>query len=173
MSSTNKTSHLRLNQWVAGDPILRTDFNFDNSKLDEAVNARALVTLAQASLTAEATSLPLDLTDLDLGQYVQLQLFLRPVMRAEAAVTLQVNDTTAVTLGTMAADGSRGLEVHLSLLPGGLGGWWMAPGGTGTTSGTFRVSGVTAADVTALTLGCAGSAAFASGTTCTLCGVKG
>lgn len=171
MSSTNKTTHLRLNQWVASDPILRTDFNFDNSKLDEAVNARALVTLAQASLTAQATSLPLSLTDL--GQYVQLQLFLSPVMSAEAAVTLQVNDTTAVTLGTMAADGSRGLEVHLSLLPGGLGGWWMAPGGTGTTSGTFRVSGITAEDMTALTLGCAGSAAFASGTTCTLCGVKG
>lgn len=172
MSSSNKTTHLRLNQWIASDPIRRTDFNFDNSKLDAAVNARALVTLAQASLTAGAATLALDLSDLDLTQYVQLQLFLTPVLSSEAAVTLQADDTAAVTLGTMAADGSRGLEVHLSLLPGGLGGWWVAPGGTGTTSGTFRVA-VTAADLGTLTVGCAGSAAFASGTTCTLCGVKG
>lgn len=172
MSSSNKTPHLRLNQWIASDPILRTDFNFDNSKLDSAVNARALVTLAKTTLTQAAATLPFSLTDLDLTKCVQLQLFLDPVMSAEAAVALQINETTAVTLGTMAADGSRGLEIHLSLLPGGVGGWWTAPGGTGTTSGTFRISNVTAEDIATLTLGCAGSASFASGTTCLLCGVK-
>jgi len=36
MSSTNKTSKIQLNQWVASDPVLREDFNSDNLKIDTA-----------------------------------------------------------------------------------------------------------------------------------------
>ena len=74
MSSTNKTTHLRLNQWIGTDPVLRTDFNFDNSKIDAAVNARALVRLTGTTLNAAAGSLTLDLLDYDLTRYAELQL---------------------------------------------------------------------------------------------------
>lgn len=37
MSSTNKTTHLRLNNWIGADKPLREDFNRDNSILDEAI----------------------------------------------------------------------------------------------------------------------------------------
>ena len=36
MSSTNKTTKIQLNQWVAADPVLRADFNSDNAKIDAA-----------------------------------------------------------------------------------------------------------------------------------------
>lgn len=172
MASTNKTAHLRLNQWISTDPILRTDFNLDNSKIDTAVNARALLRLTGTTLTAGASTIALDLLDYDLTQYAALQLCLNPVTSGEAAVTLRINNTTAVQMAAMAADGTRGLVVHLSLLPGGVGGWWFAPGATGTTSGSFRVAGATAAALETLTLGCAGSVTFQSGTTCTLYGIK-
>ena len=38
MSSTNKTAHLALNQWVGTDPFRMTDFNEDNEKLDAAIS---------------------------------------------------------------------------------------------------------------------------------------
>ena len=171
MASTNKTTNLRLNQWVASDPVLRTDFNFDNSKIDAAVNARALVRLAGGSLTAAASQISVSLTDYDLTQYMELQLYVSPVTSASASATLSVNGATAATLGSLTADGVQGLIVHLCLLRGGVGGFWFAPGATGTSSGTFRVTSVTASGLTSLTLAC-GSAAFQSGTGWALYGVK-
>lgn len=44
MSSTNKTPHLALNQWVPDDPPLREDFNTDNLRIDGAVGALMAVT---------------------------------------------------------------------------------------------------------------------------------
>ena len=38
MASTNKTPQLGLNQWAAGDEVLRTDFNADNLKIDALLN---------------------------------------------------------------------------------------------------------------------------------------
>ncbi len=35
--STNYTSHYNLCQWEPSDPVLRTDFNADNAKLDAAL----------------------------------------------------------------------------------------------------------------------------------------
>ena len=35
--ASNQTSHLGLNQWSAEDQVLRTEFNADNRKIDEAV----------------------------------------------------------------------------------------------------------------------------------------
>ena len=37
--ATNHTANYNLNQWVATDPVLRTDFNEDNSKLDTALKS--------------------------------------------------------------------------------------------------------------------------------------
>ena len=39
MSSTNKTAHYQLNQWIGTDPVLMADFNADNAKIDAALAA--------------------------------------------------------------------------------------------------------------------------------------
>ena len=36
--SSQKTEHYELNQWLATDQVLRTDFNADNAKIDAALN---------------------------------------------------------------------------------------------------------------------------------------
>ena len=39
--SSQKTEHYELNQWLATDQVLRTDFNADNAKVDAALDALA------------------------------------------------------------------------------------------------------------------------------------
>ena len=39
--STNKTTHYQLNQWEPEDKVLRTEFNEDNLKIDQALAALA------------------------------------------------------------------------------------------------------------------------------------
>lgn len=49
MSSTNKTSRLRLNQWVSTDSVRRIDFNSDNNLIDSAFFALENKVLANES----------------------------------------------------------------------------------------------------------------------------
>ena len=46
--STNKTQQYQLNQWEAEDKVLRTEFNEDNQKIDQALQKKA----DQEALTA-------------------------------------------------------------------------------------------------------------------------
>ena len=46
--STNKTTNYQLNQWEAEDKVLRTEFNQDNLKIDQALHGKA----DQEALTA-------------------------------------------------------------------------------------------------------------------------
>ena len=46
--STNKTTHYQLNQWEPEDKVLRTEFNQDNQKIDQALHGKA----DQEALTA-------------------------------------------------------------------------------------------------------------------------
>ena len=39
--STNKTQQYQLNQWEAEDKVLRTEFNEDNQKIDQALQKKA------------------------------------------------------------------------------------------------------------------------------------
>ena len=39
MASSKHTTQYQLNQWQAGDPVLREDFNSDNLKLENALAA--------------------------------------------------------------------------------------------------------------------------------------
>lgn len=173
MASSNKTTYLNLNQWIASDPVLRSDFNFDNSKIDAAVNARSLVRLKNGSISAAAAQISVSLTDYDLTEYMELQLYLSPVTSGSTSATLSLNGATAASLASLTADGSQGLIVHLCLLPGGVGGFWFAPGAAGTSSGTFRVTSVTASGLTSLTLACGSSSVtYQSGTSWALYGVK-
>ena len=52
MSSTNKTAHLALNQWVGTDPFRMADFNEDNTKIDAAVKSNAQAIAANATAIA-------------------------------------------------------------------------------------------------------------------------
>ena len=171
MASSNKTTHLRLNQWEGSDPILRTDFNQDNSKIDQAMAARALVRLTGRTLTTAAETISVDLLDYDLTQYEALELALAPIISGSGTTTLTVGDAAPVSLAAMASDGSRGLVIHLQFLPGGVGGWWFAPGlATGNTGG-FLAAGVTASDLEELKLSSA-SAPYQAETAWTLYGLK-
>ncbi len=171
MASSNKTTHLRLNQWEGSDPILRTDFNQDNSKIDQAMAARALVRLTGRTLTTAAGTISVDLLDYDLTQYEALELTLAPIISGSGTTTLTVGDATPVSLAPMASDGSWGLVIHLHFLPGGLGGWWFAPGMTSGNTGGFLAAGVTASDLEELKLSSA-SAPYQAGTSWTLYGLK-
>ena len=37
--ASNQTANLKLNQWLATDAVLRSDFNADNQKIEAAFNA--------------------------------------------------------------------------------------------------------------------------------------
>ncbi|MEG2139105.1 MAG: hypothetical protein RRY64_10660, partial [Oscillospiraceae bacterium] len=52
MASTDKTPKLGLNQWAAGDDVLRADFNADNGKIDTAVEANKVAAAAAHALAA-------------------------------------------------------------------------------------------------------------------------
>lgn len=171
MASSNKTGNLKLNQWVGTDPVLRSDFNQDNNKLDVAIQARSLVHLTGTTLSAASAALTLTLSTTELTNCAALQVYLAPKTSAESVTSLTVGDSTAVSLASMATDGTRGLWIHLSFLPGGIGGWWFAPGGSGTTNGAFQLPGVTSAQAATLTLTCGGSATYQSGTSCQAYGI--
>lgn len=56
--ATNHTANYNLNQWQATDPVLRTDFNEDNSKLDAALTTLNATTQQHtAQLTQQAAEL--------------------------------------------------------------------------------------------------------------------
>lgn len=174
MASSSKTAHLRLNQWSSGDPILRTDFNMDNAKLDMAVNDRSLVYMETKTLTAAASSVSVDLSDWDLTGYSEVQMDFFPITSSGGSggpmTSLRVNSGTATDLARMTTDGTKGLRIHLCLLPGGIGGSFSVPG-TGTTGG-FSITGVTAASLETIQLICGDSAAYQSGTVCAVYGLK-
>ena len=54
--STNYTSHYNLCQWEPSDPVLRTDFNADNAKLDAALlsHTRAIDQVRDLALSETA-----------------------------------------------------------------------------------------------------------------------
>ena len=169
--ASSKTTNLRLSQWEGSDPILRTDFNQDNSKIDQAVTARALVRLTGKTLTASGADITLDLLDYDLTQYEALMLTLAPITSGTGVTSLTVGEGEPVSLASMASDGSRGLVIHLHFLPGGVGGWWFAPGLTSGNTGGFLAAGVTPEDLAELKLSSA-SAPYQAGTSWTLYGLK-
>lgn len=178
MASTNKTTHLRLNQWTATDPVLRVDFNMDNSKIDSEVNARALVRLKSYTITGAANVFPINLTSFDLTDYVEIQLYFYPVTSSTSAsggamTSLGYNGgDNKKDLARMSADGTRGLVVHLTMLSGGVGGFWFAPGASGSASGSFSFQGLDPYDLNSLEFRCGDSATYQTDTTCDVYAIK-
>lgn len=70
--STSKTGNLGLCQWELEDPFLMEEMNEDNRKIDRAVVAVPLVTLMEVTLGQEAATVELDLSGVDLTQYMEL-----------------------------------------------------------------------------------------------------
>lgn len=171
MASSNKTETLKLNQWLGTDSVQRVDFNRDNNRLDSAIQARSLVHLTGTTLSSASAAFNLTLSATEVANCAALQVYLAPKTSAESVTSLKVGSSTAVSLASMSTDGTRGLWIHLCFLPGGIGGWWFAPGGTGTTSGAFQLPGLTPTQTTTLTLACTGSATYQSGSECQVYGV--
>ena len=75
MSSSNKTSHLALNQWQRTDPVVMDDFNADNAKVDAAIGGMKMpvVKLLEVVTSAAAAAVELDLSGIDLTQYRALE----------------------------------------------------------------------------------------------------
>ena len=61
MASSKHTTQYQLNQWQAGDPVLREDFNSDNLKLENALAALATALATKAGndqLSAAEQTIP-------------------------------------------------------------------------------------------------------------------
>ena len=71
-----QTENYALNQWNPEDRILRTDFNADNAKIDEAIaavrDACPLVKLTDVTLQTAASQMTVSLPTADLDQYREL-----------------------------------------------------------------------------------------------------
>ena len=68
-----KTANYELNQWDPGDRILREEFNADNAKIDNAIEAvreaLPIVFLREVVTTADAKQVDLELSDIDWNAY--------------------------------------------------------------------------------------------------------
>ena len=72
MSSSNKTSHLALNQWQRTDPVVMDDFNADNAKVDAALSSLPVVKLFSVTVGTAAQQVDIDLSGVDWSQYAYL-----------------------------------------------------------------------------------------------------
>ena len=69
MAEIAKTDYLQLNQWQPEDPVLRTDFNADNQKIDAAFAAVPLVKLKEVVTQQDAQQVDVDVSDIDFDAY--------------------------------------------------------------------------------------------------------
>lgn len=93
----NYTKNYHLNQWEPSDRVLRTDFNEDNRKIDEAlnaaVNASPYVKLKELVTTKELNQIDLDVGDIDFTQYWCITLYCSAASTANG-LSIRVNDLT-------------------------------------------------------------------------------
>jgi len=119
MASTNKTTHLQLNQWISTDPVLRTDFNWDNQILDQAVGELSMCRLLSGSTTSAQQTVTLNVSQIDLNEYAELQIKLRiPGDGNGATLCMTAEGSDKHSFGTMLSSAPTALDVHL-LLPSG------------------------------------------------------
>lgn len=178
--SSNKTTYLQLNQWLPSDPVLRTDFNADNSRLDAAVNSRSLVRMAGETLSAPRTSITAVLEDFDLRQFRELQILCAPVVAPGSyggslvgpILRLSLQDGGQITMQRLnAAETTRqGLAVHIMLTPAGPCGYILSTGGTIT--GLNITDSLDYKETLKLTLTLSDNAAFGAGSWYGVYGIK-
>ncbi len=90
----NYTENYQLNQWEPADRVLRTDFNEDNRKIEEALqkseDARFYIKLLEITTTTTTKEINLDVSSIDLLQYHKIELYVSCPTK-ENGFTLQVN----------------------------------------------------------------------------------
>lgn len=197
------TEHYGLSQWAEDDLILRQDFNHDNAAIDAALHAQqtaattaiaaleesvSLVRLASQTLAANADSISISLSGIDMSKFMELQLISSPmILSGSARVWVRFNgdsgenywnegvssETTCLLMEpnsppkqagemTLWTDGSRVAGLYSGVVVNG-----------SVRRGEARSwSGGTLSDLTSIQLTCANSKSFAAGTRITLYGLK-
>ena len=90
--ASGQTTNYGLNQWAAEDPVLRTDFNQDNAKLDAALErTNRCVKLVDRTLEqSDLARWDVDVSGIDFTQYYKIDLLLeRPDL--SQVVYMQLN----------------------------------------------------------------------------------
>lgn len=172
MASSNKTSYMSLNQWTATDQVLRTDLNSDNSKIDNAVKIRSMLTMEQKTIISATETILTNLSGWVMSDFMQLQLHLYPKVSAASVTTIAVNSEAPISLAEMTTDGTKGLIIDLCLMPGGIVGKWVAPGSD--EEGHFVFSGITASKLASITLASSSdsSTTYQTGTLMRIYGIR-
>ena len=180
MASSNKTSTLRLNQWAANDPVLRTDFNADNLRLDTAIDQRALLRLTAGQLSSSQATLTLSLESCDLSQFRELQILCAPVITDGSYtgsftgpnVQLSLNGGNKVTLLRVSDDpnSAQAFETHLVLTPAGVAGFTLS--GSGAITAASGLGKINYNSATTLTVSLTDNAQFGAGTWFEVYGLK-
>ncbi len=179
--SSNKTTYLKLNQWRADDPVLRDDFNADNSRLDAAVNSRSLLRMAGGTVSSSRSSITIDLGTYDLLQFREIQLLCGPLVTRGSysgtqggpnlRLALNGSSKQATLQRLNAAENTRqGVAVHIMLTPAGPCGYVLSTGGTMTALSITDV--VDYGDGLSLTLSLSDNATFGAGTWYGVYGIK-
>lgn len=125
-NASSTTANYGLSQWAEGDRILREDFNHDNAAIDAALHTQAaqtaaavkaveekisLVRLFQTTLTSATASLSIDLSAIDLSQYIELELCVN-------SVTTSASTENALFSATV-SNGSESYDLAIATLYGG------------------------------------------------------
>lgn len=121
--ATNTTPNYHLSQWAEDDRILRQDFNADLAAIDTALAAKAgaaelsalaekvsLSRLFDSTLTAEASSIVMDLSGVDMSRCTKLELHVSGALNSQttAALGLRVNGQSGDTSYTYGYGGAYG-----------------------------------------------------------------
>lgn len=94
----NTTSHYQLNQWDGPDRILRTDFNADNLKTDDAIaavrEACPIVKLVEVSISEDTAQFDVDMSAFSLTDYDMWMI--RPrILSSESTYYLRCNNVSS------------------------------------------------------------------------------
>ena len=115
--SSQKTEHYELNQWLATDQVLRTDFNADNAKIDAAIAEKlgAIEVIQTATLEKSAGSFSMDLTGFDWSAW-SIVAFLTNCGSSDVAQTVQMHMDGAAGIGYVVERPQRGAML-IALFP--------------------------------------------------------
>ena len=116
----NYTENYQLNQWEPADRVLRTDFNEDNRKIDEALaaikNACPIEKITCLTLQSDARQADLSLRNIDLSIYHHLELYIVPGISTTAKhYSLLCNGETS---GYLQQTNAASALAHISCITG-------------------------------------------------------
>lgn len=92
--ASGQTNNYELNQWSAGDPVLREEFNGDNARIEAALwENHRLNVLFDANLVSEESTIVIDLRQTKLTDYCFLELWAPTLLTGtSSSVAVRLND---------------------------------------------------------------------------------